>query len=267
MLPDSVPLIRSSPLLELANYHVLGRILFYVPYFAPLHPGRTLTTFGALSAVVEVLNALGISNLSNPNLSQSRQDLGHILTKTALIAQIAVISVFIIIAGMFHHRCRRAGIKNRKVQGPLWTMYISTALILIRTIYRIVEHFGVSRIPANPSTGWDPMSLSPIVRYEWFFYVFEADIMFWNSILWNVRHPRRYLPEDYHVYLAQDGKTELLGPGWKDDQNWIMTFLDPCGLTVKLMGGGGRANKEKPFWESNGYENVPLAKRDEEEGL
>jgi hypothetical protein len=77
--------VLSRPLLELANYHVLGRILYYVPYHAPLHPGRTLTTFGTLSFFIEMLNALGVALLSNPNVSQKKQDLGHILMKTALI--------------------------------------------------------------------------------------------------------------------------------------------------------------------------------------
>jgi hypothetical protein len=95
------------------------------------------------------------------------------------------------------------------------------------------------------------MTLSPTVRYEWFFWVFEASILLVNSVLWNLRHPRHHLPEDYHVYLAQDGKTELKGPGWKDEMPWFMTFLDPCGLTVAVTGGGRR--KEKPFWETNGY--------------
>ncbi|KAJ8110311.1 hypothetical protein OPT61_g6817 [Boeremia exigua] len=248
----------APPLLELANFHVLGRILYYVPYFSPLHPGRTLTTFGLLSAAVEVMNALGVSYLLRPEVGESKQKAGHILMKASLICQLAVISLFCMIAAVFHRRCVRAGITSRKVQGPLWTMYISMAFILTRTIYRIVEHFGTSQIPANLPPNWDPMSLSPIVRYEWFFWVFEASLMLVNSVLWNIRHPRRYLPEDYHVYLAQDGQTEVRGPGWKDDMPWFMTFIDPCGLTAAITGGGRK--KERPFWETNGFEHIPLTK-------
>jgi hypothetical protein len=223
----------------------LGRILFFVPYFSPLHPGRTLTTFGAISTVIEILNALGVSYLANPNIPQAKQNLGHILMKCALIAQLLVLLVFTTIVVIVHRRCIKSGIKNRKVQGPIITMYLSTGLILARTIFRIVEHFGISRAPTKPPPSWDPMTLSPLVRYEWFFYVFEAVLMYLNSVLWNVRHPGHYLPGDYHVYLAQDGMSESLGPGWKDDQNWVMSFLDPCGLTARGKG------KEKPFWESN----------------
>ncbi|KAJ4308323.1 hypothetical protein N0V84_012163 [Fusarium piperis] len=54
------------------------------------------------------------------------------------------------------------------------------------------------------------MTLSPILRYEAFFYIFEAVFMLINSILWNVWHPSRFLPKDYYIYLSQDG-TEVKG--------------------------------------------------------
>lgn len=77
-----------------------------------------------------------------------------------------------------------------------------------------------------------------------------------NSFLWNGWHPRRWLPEDYHVYLAQDGITELRGPGWETEQNWVMTFVDPCGLTAMLAGKKRNKQGSTPFWETNGYAAV-----------
>jgi len=139
-----------------------------VPYFAPLHPGRTLTTFGFVSSVVEILNALGVAMLVAPNGSEKRQNMGHVFMKTALIMQVLVMATFIAIAGVFHRRCIRGRITSNKVQTPLITLYTSTLIIMIRTVYRIVEHFGASRVPVNPGPDWDPMSLSPIVRYEWY---------------------------------------------------------------------------------------------------
>jgi hypothetical protein len=238
------------PIVELANYHTLGRILYYVPYCSPLHPGRTLTTFGFLSAIVEITNAFGVAWLLSPAVGEGRQKLGHGLMKALLVIQLAVMSLFVVIAGIFHRRCAKAGIKTRSTRGPLLTLYTSTGLILIRTIYRLVEHFGISRIPANRADNWDLMSLSPVVRYEWFFWVFEAALMLSNSLLWNVRHPRMYLPQDHHVYVAQVGFTDLVGPGWDDDRSWFMTLIDPFGL----MAG----KKEKPFWETNGYDMALL---------
>jgi hypothetical protein len=234
------------PLLELANFHVLGRILYYVPYYSPLHPGRVLTTFGALSAVVEVLNALGVSYIANVNASESRHDLGYTLMKISLVLQLMVIVLFVSLAVMFQWRCAQGGIRSKRVSGPLLTLYASTVLILVRCVYRTVEHFAFS----GGQTGTDPKDLSPMVRYEWYFYVLEASVMLVNSVLWNVRHPRRYLPQHSTTYLAQDCSTDLEGPGWKDTRPFVMTLLDPFGW----LDSGKK--KEQPFWETNGYHAI-----------
>ncbi|KAE8407464.1 hypothetical protein BDV37DRAFT_269240 [Aspergillus pseudonomiae] len=241
----------SPPLLELANYQVLGRILYYVPYHSPIHPGRVLTTFGMLSTVVEVLNALGVSYIANPELPESTTKLGHILMKISLIAQVLVITAFCFLAATFQRRCYRSGIRTRRISTPLVTLYISTFLILIRCVYRIVEHFGASKVHASSSGELE--DLSPILRHEWFFYVFEASLMLVNTLMWNWRHPRRFLPARSNIYLAQDGETELKGPGWKDHRPFLVTLCDPFGWF------DSNQKKERPFWESNGYTLVNSA--------
>ncbi|KAK7966549.1 RTA1 domain protein [Apiospora aurea] len=259
---DNIPVYIASqcliyfapPLAELANYHILGRLLYYVPYCTPIHPGRVLTTFGALSAAVEILNALGISYIANPNAGSDFNQLGEVLTKVPLFLQIVVIGLFIVLASTFYCRCRQAGVASHNVSMVLWTLYISSGLILIRTIYRLAEHFSTSRSQLmDPNLDWS--TVSPILRYEWFFYVFEAAVMLINMLLWNTLHPRRCLPESYQVYLAQDGKTELAGPGWESGQNFWMTLIDPFGFmqcTRDRQKGKGHGT-EKPFWEDNGY--------------
>ncbi|KAE8353777.1 hypothetical protein BDV28DRAFT_164675 [Aspergillus coremiiformis] len=234
----------APPLLELANYHILGRILYYIPYHSPIHPGRVLTTFGLLSTLVEVLNALGISYIANPNLPESLIKLGHILMKLSLIAQILVITAFYLLAAIFHQRCYKSGIRPRTITRPLLTLYTSTFLILVRCIYRIVEHFGASTVRSSSA---DLASLSPILRHESFFYVFEATLMLLNAFLWNWLHPRRYLPVLSNVYLAQDGETELEGPGWEDRRPFLVTLCDPFGWFDSSK------QKERPFWENNGF--------------
>ncbi|KAF2471147.1 putative RTA1 domain protein [Lindgomyces ingoldianus] len=204
------------PLLELANYHILGRILYYVPYLAPLPPGRVLSTFGALIALVETLNALGVSLSANPSSSHSQQELGTRLTIAALAIQLVVIVIFIALAAIFHRRCAKANIHAKAVSTPLITLYMSMLLILIRCIYRLIEHMGNTTVQLDDLQALK--NLSPILRYEWFFYIFEAALMLTNSVLWNVRNPGRYLPRNYHVYLAQDGRTEVEGEDQSDDR-------------------------------------------------
>ncbi|KAL9617352.1 MAG: hypothetical protein Q9160_007840 [Pyrenula sp. 1 TL-2023] len=167
-------------------------------------------------ALVENLNSLGVAFSSNPSMSHSGQELGKRLTIAALVIQLGVIVIFVLLAAVFHWRCAKARIHTRIVTTLLKTMYTSMALILIRCIYRLVEHLGDTAVRLN-----DPkslMALSPILRYEWFFYIFEATLMLTNSIIWNVWNPGRYLPQNHHVYLSQDGRTELEEEDRADDR-------------------------------------------------
>lgn len=210
---DTVVIIR-SPLLELANYHVLGRVLLYIPYFAPIAPGRVLSTFGLLLFVVETLNALGVALASNP--AGSSQGVGSSMIIAALGMQLVVILVFIGLAGTFHRRIVRARIETKPVRTVLIVMYCSMALILIRCIYRLVEHLGNTTIRLD-----DPASLEalgPALRYEWYFYIFESSTMFLNSLVWNVLSAGRLLPRDSRTYLRRDGMTELVDDH-KDDRS------------------------------------------------
>ncbi|KAF9875482.1 hypothetical protein CkaCkLH20_06863 [Colletotrichum karsti] len=194
------------PLLELANYHVLGRIFYYVPHCAPLPPGRVLAIFGGLMAVVELLNALGVALASNP--SGTNQDLGSHLTVAAIGIQLVLIVVFVCLAVLFHRRVSTAGIRSRAVATMLLALYASMALIFVRCVYRLVEHTGSTEVDLDDMEVL--RGLSPILRYEVYFYVFEAALMLVNSLIWNVWHPGRFLPRGHHVYLAPDG-VEVVG--------------------------------------------------------
>ncbi|KAM0277529.1 hypothetical protein ACHAQH_005728 [Verticillium albo-atrum] len=232
----------SPPLLELANYHILGRILYYVPYLSPLHPGRVLSTFAFLSGLIEMLNGWGASYTANLDLPGSSQATGHALMKTSLVLQLIVAGLFVTLAVVFHRRCIGAGLGGtRQVKSPLRTLYISVALITARTVFRLVEHFGFEGIRWE---GLDPADVPAVIRYEWFFYVFEAVLMLANTVMWNWRHPRRYLPAKCSIYLARDGVTEVEGPGWKDDRPWLLTVIDPFDL-----GGCFRERRaQDKFW-------------------
>ncbi|KAF3021390.1 hypothetical protein E8E14_000742 [Neopestalotiopsis sp. 37M] len=235
----------APPLLELANYHVLGRALYYVHYLSPLHPGRVLTTFGFLSTIVEALNGIGVSWSANHYLPDNYITIGQNLMRASLILQLVVIGCFTLLTTVFYCRCKRAGALNRRIQRPLQILYVSTALILVRTIYRTVEFFILT--DASTASFTDMNHVSPLLRYEWYFYVFEAAPMLANSMLWNVFHPGRYLPQEKNLYLERDGATEVLGDGVDDKRAWIMTLCDPFGL-LNGPRGQRKANGERTIW-------------------
>ena len=72
--------------------------------------------------------------------------------------------------------------------------------------------------------------------------------MFINTYLLNVYPPAKYLPANYKIYLATDGKTELEGPGAADNRPFLMTLFDPFDL-VGLIKGSDAKNR---FWEEDG---------------
>ncbi|KAF4637791.1 hypothetical protein G7Y89_g259 [Cudoniella acicularis] len=235
----------APPIYELANYCILSRILYYVPYHSPIHPGRVLTTFGAIATVIEILNANGAANVANTTLPQSTQNIGKSLLKAALVLQLGVLFLFVTLAATFHRKCAKAGLLPSNLNAVLITLYTSSSLIGIRTIYRVVEYFTTASLKFDNNL--DPSTLSPVLRYEWFFWVFEGVLMLCNSFLLNARHPMRFLPRNNKIYLAQDGVTEIQGEGYEDKRMWWVTFLDPFDFIGMIKG----RDKERRFWETH----------------
>jgi hypothetical protein len=170
-------------------------------------------------AVVEALNSLGVSFSANPSASHSTQDMGSHLILAALAIQLIVIFTFVALAGMFHIRCSKAEIRTTVISTPLSTLYISMLLILVRSIYRLVEHLGVTTVRLDDPTSL--LKLSPMLRYEWYFYVFDATMMLLNSALWNVWNPCRFLPQNRRIYLGKDGITQLEREENEDDRTLL----------------------------------------------
>ncbi|KAI0443079.1 RTA1 like protein-domain-containing protein [Xylaria telfairii] len=251
----------APPLYELGNYYILGRILYFVPHCSPIHPGRVLTTFAALSFIIEALNGTAASYVANRALPENLQNVGRTLFKVALILQLVVIISFAVLATTFYRRCRKNGINHNKVNQPLLTLYISTGIIFARTVYRTVEYFEMETVDFF-AADFDPSKLNPIIRYEWYFYVFEGALMLINSALINARHPRRWLPQSTKVYLAKDGITEITGPGYKEDRGFIATLVDPFDVYGMIKG----RDKSTRFWDeqNDGHtlEAVPRSSRE-----
>lgn len=67
--------------------------------------------------------------------------------------------------------------------------------------------------------------------------------MLLNSIMLNLMHPGRLLPQDARIYLGRDGVTELKGPGWRDPRQWWLQIVDPFDF-----GGCLRKDPKFDFW-------------------
>jgi hypothetical protein len=182
------------PLLELANYHILGRLLAYIPSCAPLPPRVVVRVFGWVMLVVETVNALGVSLSANPNAKEVMKALGRGMTFTALGLQLLVICAFGVLATVFWVRVRATGVGLSAVETALRTLYVSMGLILVRCVYRVVEHVGNGEVDLGD--GDKLARLSPVMRYEAFFYVFEAVLMLVNVGVWNVWNWMRWFSRE-----------------------------------------------------------------------
>ncbi|KAF2736844.1 hypothetical protein EJ04DRAFT_462272 [Polyplosphaeria fusca] len=233
----SVVLIMSGPpVYALINYFILSRILYYIPYLAPLHPGRVATTFIGLDAVCEILIGQGAWRMANSSMTTAQRQLGAHLVTASLSLQCALFSAFGLLAAQFHYRANRAGVLTKELRVVLYVLYVSATIVTIRCIYRLVEYV----------MGWD----STIYKNEVFFWIFEAVIMFLNTALLNAYHPGKRLPRSNSVFLAKDGVTVKKGPGWDDDRPWIVTMFDPFDVWGLISG----KDKKTQFWDMSDAE-------------
>ncbi|QKX62994.1 uncharacterized protein TRUGW13939_10162 [Talaromyces rugulosus] len=240
-------LLVGPPIYEAANFLTLGRILYYIPYHAPIHPGRVFTTFVALGLMIESLTASGASLVSNTSNPESVQNAGKSLMKASLILQLIQMAGFVSIVLLFYRRCSRDGLLADKIKTPLHVLLASCILISIRTVYRTVEYFDAASL-----TVWNVDQMSSILKNEWYFWVFEAMIMYANTTMLNLLHPMTKLPESNKIYLAKDGVTEVEGPGFQEQRPLLMTFIDPFDVVGLVM----RKNRHEKFWEEGGSARV-----------
>lgn len=154
------------------------------------------------------------------------------MVRASIILQLACFVGFIALEIVFHRRCLKANVMSRKLRSIIILLYVSSALILVRNIYRVVEVYdGVE--------GY-------LFYHEAFFYVFDGALMLVNTVMWNVWHPMEFLPGSNKVYLSKDGRTELLGPGWCDTRPFLLTLFDPFDIIGLLKG----RDKAEMFWEN-----------------
>ncbi|ORX36958.1 RTA1 like protein-domain-containing protein [Kockovaella imperatae] len=247
-IAENVLLLLAPPVYEGANFIILGRILYYVPYLSPIHPGRVVTTFLGFDLVVGALTGNGASRISSRDSASTRR-VGEALLKAALITQLVCMVCFIALTAVYHRRVSHESLMRPKLLKPIRVLYVSCTLISVRTIYRIVEYFASTRSIHLLYSGQvnEQSQLSAMFTNEWFFWVFEASVMLINSVILNAFHPMRYLPESNKIYLDRDGATEVEGPGIQDKRHFLLTIIDPFDIAGLIAG----RDKEAQFWENH----------------
>lgn len=233
-IASTVLLFVAPPVYNGADYFIFGRLLYYIPYLSPIHPGRVWTTFIALDGIDGIIAGNGAALAANLQNPEWKINLGIILVKVSLFLLIGMFGAFLYLIVIFHRRCIEANVFTYKVKVIVYELYLSGFLILIRNTFRTAAFFYPPNSIAN--------------RREWLFWVLEALPMLANTYLMNIYPPAKYLPVNRKTYLAVDGKTELEGPGMVEHRPFLLTLFDPFDVVGLIT---GRDNKNK-FWESDG---------------
>lgn len=255
-----VLVLMGPPLYAAAEYFILGRLLAYLPYHAPLHPGRVIPTFVFLSCAVESLTANGAANSGGGERDAGQRATGIATLKAALILQCFVELAFMSIVGTVQYKCHRAGMFPKQLRPIFWILYLTSSMILVRCIVRTIEGFE-----APHCQPWVSVSTCGYVsRQEWILWVFEIANITLFVILLAIFHPGKYLPRDSRIFLDQmDGRTERVGPGFgkADDRPMWQTIVDPFSLWPSITGKGLSGFK---FWEVEQpvYDGGPLPKKE-----
>ena len=236
-----VLLFVGPPLFAGAEYFIFGRVLAYVPYHAPIHPGRVLSTFIILDTVVEILAINGASaQASAKTVDERNSGLSRMLA--ALVLQTILELGFFSLVALIERRCRKARLFPRNLRIVCYILYVTSLMMLVRCIYRIVEGFEVMKCPLDvPNCG-------PVDQHEWFFYVFEVANIFLFVMLLTIFPPGKYLPANDKIYLDLLDGTERWGPGFAnaDSRPFWQTVLDPFNIHRLITGSGLIDDK---FWE------------------
>ena len=160
-----VLILTGPPMYAAAEYFILGRLLAYLPYHAPIHPGRVLSTFFLLSALVESLTANGAANSAGTGREPEQRATGIACLKAALILQAVVEASFCSLVAFVHRRAQRAGHSPRNVNIVCMVLYITSIMMLVRCIIRAIEGFEAAACDPN-APGYDGYC-GAISRNEW----------------------------------------------------------------------------------------------------
>jgi RTA1 like protein len=216
--------------------------MHYLPMHAPLNPNMVKYFFIYLGSIVEALTGAGAGRMAGSAPGTDRYRSGGTLIAVALVLQGVVELVFMSMVALLHYRCKKARMLSRNVNIVCITLYGTSALVLLRCLFRAVESFESY---THECIG---AHCGSIVRREWYLYVFEAAPMVLYTFWLNVFHPGMSLPSEYKRYLDIDGRTERMGPGWIDERPVWLKALDPFNLQKDERACGERTK----FWMKTG---------------
>lgn len=93
-IASTVLLFVAPPVYNGANYFILGRALYYLPYLSPMHPGRVWTTFITLDLFADIIAGNGAARAANAHATDADRKVGFVLVKVSLFLLIGMFICF-----------------------------------------------------------------------------------------------------------------------------------------------------------------------------
>ncbi|KAH8700718.1 putative RTM1-like protein [Talaromyces proteolyticus] len=197
---DSVPIysiqailiLLAPPLYAASIYMVLGRLIVYLRAegLSVVSIKWMTKVFVTGDVIAFVMQAAGGGIMASGTISS--YNLGEHVTVGGLCVQLVFFGLFIITCALFHLRIRKkptpevialaARLNERTTrswQTVLVGLYAASALILVRSIFRLVEY-------AQGNAGY-------LISHEVFMYVFDSTLMFLAMVAMNIFHPSMIL--------------------------------------------------------------------------
>ncbi|KIY03576.1 uncharacterized protein Z520_00267 [Fonsecaea multimorphosa CBS 102226] len=186
-------------------YMVLGRLIRSVhgERFSIIRPARMTKLF--VLADILALNVQG--NGAGLTVKKKTQQLGKYIVIAGLFIQLIAFGCFVVVALVFHVRMRRSVGKDARSRSNdvpwrqgLKMVYICSALIMVRSLFRVVEYM----------MGVDAFLLS----HEWPTYVFDAAPMWTVQVTFLLWFPDKLKPgqqggsEDGHVLVGNESPVQ-----------------------------------------------------------
>jgi len=169
-------------------YMVLGRIIHLVDGEShSVIRARWLTKIFVIGDVLSFLTQSAGGGMLAQAKTKSQVDTSQNTITAGLGIQILFFGLFVITAGIFHWRIVRMPTMRSQTttipwQKHLFVLYAASFLILIRSAFRIIEYM----------MGQD----SVLLDHEIYLYIFDATLMFFVMIIFNVFHPSQIITKE-----------------------------------------------------------------------
>lgn len=171
---------------------VLGRLIRSVngERFSTIRTTRMTKVF--VAGDILALNVQG--NAAGLTVKQSTQKIGQAIITVGLFIQLILFGLFVTAAVVFHKRMRREVGKGPELRPDVpWRqglkmLYTCSALIIVRSIFRIVEY----------TMGPDGYPLS----HEWPAYTFDGSLMLAVQIIFVVWYPDKFQTRQSDIELT-----------------------------------------------------------------